>query len=510
MMHGPSSRILLGYLVLAGSANAQPSASAAARFLEQASWGPTTASIAEVQKLGFSPWIDSQFAAPLSPIPDVPPNTTGFHPLRPMQSQFFYNANTQPDQLRQRVAFALGQIWVVSGVKLNDAMEMTPYLRLLQKDAFTNYRQIMYDVTLSPSMGHYLDMVNNDKPNPAAGKGANENYAREILQLFTIGLVKLDDGGNVVKDAAGNPIDTYDQDTIEGFATAFTGWTYPPAPNAVSRVHNPPYWEGAMVGWDSNHDKTPKKLLNGVVLPAGQTIDKDLNGALDNIFAHTNVAPFVCRQLIQHLVTSSPSSAYVSDVVKVFRKSKGDMKMVVKAILLHKEARAGDDGPAPAAGEGHLREPVLFINGLLRSIGATVAVTNNLIDQGNNMGQNVYLPPTVFNYFAPGYQIGTTGINAPEFQILSTSTAMTRADFLNTLVYGGIAGVTYDLTPYANLAGNPGAMLDAYNTALLHGRMSTQMRTSILTAVNAQTTALAKAQAALYLIGSSWQYQVER
>jgi uncharacterized protein (DUF1800 family) len=501
--------------LLASSAGAQDqiTADAAARFLEQASWGPTPATIAQVQQMGFSAYVDSQFAAPISDYPDVPPGSNGREPVGPVQQQFFVNASGGSDQLRQRAAFALSQVWVVSALKLTTADQIVPYLRLLQQDAFANYATIMHDVTLSPSMGHYLDMVNNDKPGP--GREANENYARELLQLFTIGLSQLNDDGTLQLNN-GQPIPTYDQTVVQGFARAFTGWTYAPTPGTNSLTHNPAYFAAPMVPVNSTHDTGPKTLLDGAVLPGGtaRTAQLDLNDALANVFNHHNVAPFISRQLIQHLVTSNPSTSYVARVVTAWRSSGGDMKAVIKAILLDSEARAGDTGK-PVPGFGHLREPLLLINTLLRELNATVGINNGLAAQGNNMGQNVFYPASVFNFFSPGYRYLThfpgqvqVSTNAPEFQIQSTATTVNRTNFVNTLVYGTIAGVTLDFTPYLNLTS--AQLLDTLNQAMLHGTMSVQMRSSILNAVNAQTTAKARAQAALYLIASASQYQVER
>lgn len=487
----------------------QVTAGAAARFLEQASFGPTSESVARVQQLGFIRWIDEQFDSPPSAISEVPPAANGRAPLAPMQQEFYYNAVNGADQLRQRVAFALSQIWVVSGVKLTTADQMVPYLRLLQQDAFTNYRQIIGDVTLSPAMGRYLDMVNNLKPDPRTGRAADENYARELLQLFTIGLGELNQDGTVRKDSAGIPIPTYDQEQIEGFARAFTGWTFAPKPGAVSRNTNPAYWDAPMVPVEANHDKDAKPLLNGVTLPAGQNIQRDLNDALDNVFAHPNVAPFVSRQLIQRLVVSDPSPAYVERVSRIFRATGGDMKAVVKAILLDMDARAGDAGTKPTS-EGKLREPVLYIIGTLRAVGARVDHTNGLPARGSDLGQNVYLPPTVFNYFTPGYEIAGAGLNAPEFQILTGSTAMLRADFMNQLLYRAINGVAVDWTPWITAAGSASVLMDKVNSTFMRGAMSDEMWTSIARAVQAQSTARAKAQAAIYLAASSWQYQVQR
>jgi len=534
-----SSLFLIFMLVLSATgarsySGEMPSAIAAARFLQQASWGPTPATVAHIQDVGFDRYIEEQFLAPMSPITVPPPAANGRIPMRPVQDQFFYNAVHGGDQLRQRVMFALNQIWVVSGVKVKEAAAMVNYLQVLQKDAFANYSDVMYDVTLSPAMGYYLDMVNNDKPNPRTGKGANENYAREFMQLFTIGLVELSKDGTVIRDDSGSPVDTFTQENIEGFARAFTGWTYAPSPGATPRAHNPAIWNEPMVPWNNNHDTDSKALLNGVTLPPKQDAQQDLNDALNNVFMHPNVGPFVCRQLIQHLVTSNPSPAYVRRVTRVFdggarprpgrgnlellqrgndtraATARGDMKAVIKAILLDPEARAGDNGDADASpGEGHLREPVLFINGLLRALNATLSSENGLAPAGSEMGQNIYFPPTVFNYFAPDYEIPATTINAPEFQIFSPATAMVRADFVNNLIYGKIAGVAVDLAPFM---GQPDAdrMLDLLGDWLMWGRMPGNMRQAIRNAIDVAPTAKAKLQAAVYLICSSSQYQVQR
>ena len=512
-------------LVGATSAGGAPSAVAAARFLEQASWGATPASVADVQQLGFAAWLTQQMdpaKTPPSTIPPVSVDAKGNTSLRPVQDAFFANAVGGTDQLRQRVAFALAQIWVVSGVKLRPEA-IQPFLKLLQTDAFATYDKIMYDVTVSPAMGHYLDMVNNNKPTP--GHGADENYAREVLQLFTIGLFQLDWSGNVKIDpTTGQPIPTYTQDTIEGFANIFTGWTYAPKAGANSKFPNPANWDAPMVPFDANHAPGAKALLNGQVVNNGTgpgVAVKDLEDALSNIFNHPNVAPFISRQLIQHLVTSSPSPAYVKNVADVFTQTQGDMKAVIKAVLLDPEARAGDDGVTESV-SGHLSEPVLFINALLRELNASVAASNNLTNNASLLGQTIFYPPTVFNYFSPSYQIQITGssppatANAPEFELLSGASAQTRADFVNSVAFGKIGGVTVDLLSYITPLGTKPSpaqierMLQGLDTALLGGRMTSDMHDTVLTAVQAATTPKAMVQTAVYLIGSSWPYQVQR
>src|SRR5579863_2636570 len=265
----------------------------ASRFLDQASFGPDAPTVAHVQTVGLEGYLNEQFTAPVSPYPD--PATTGFG-INQVQARFFTNAVHGQDQLRQRVAFALGQIFVVSAIVEKTPTQLVPYLQILQNDAFGNFRALMNDVALSPTMGEYLNMANNDKADPARGTSANENFARELMQLFTIGLVQLNPDGTPML-ASGHPIPTYDQTTIQNFAKVYTGWTYPTRPGAVLRMHNPPYYTGPMVAFEANHDTTSKTLLNGLVLPPGQTAEQDLKAALDNIFNHPNVGPFVSTRL---------------------------------------------------------------------------------------------------------------------------------------------------------------------------------------------------------------------
>jgi uncharacterized protein (DUF1800 family) len=216
-------------------------------------------------------------------------------------------------------------------------------------------------------MGRYLDMVNNDKPDAVANTHANENYARELMQIFTLGTYLLNQDGTLKLDGSGNPQPTYAQADIQSFARAYTGWTYPTQPGSTLQKHNPVNWLGPMEAFDSNHDVAAKTLLRGTVLPAGQTSLQDLNGALDNIFNHPNLPPFVAKQLIQHLVTSNPSGAYVRRVADVFASGtyngfgngqRGDLQAVIAAILLDPEARRSDSPSTANAADGHLMEPI--------------------------------------------------------------------------------------------------------------------------------------------------------
>jgi len=493
-------------------------AEAADRFLGQATFGPTTALITQVQQSGFQGFLNQQFAlAPTAYATPAPSETN----VDQVQNRFFVHAITAPDQLRQRVAFALSEIFVVSGTTVANPTGYTQYLTALQNDAFTNYRQIMQDVTLSPVMGHYLDMVDNGKPT-ASTDHANENFAREMVQLFTIGTAMLNSDGSQQTDSTGEPIPTYSQATVEAFSLAYTGWTYPTAPGATPQEYNPPYWIGQMVADDANHDTTAKQLLqypgvaNGGALPAGQTAMEDLNGALDNIFNHPNVGPFICRQLIQHLVTSNPSPAYVQRIAAVFANNgsgvRGDMKAVVTAILLDSEARRGDDPSTANPGDGHLQEPVLFIAGIYRALGATTDGTNLPYFAGT-MGEPPLEAPSVFNFFSPSFMIPGTQLNGPEFQILTTATALARANFVNSFVYGTIPNTAVDFSPLAAQTSNPTQLLASLSALMMHGTMSSDMQSSIITAMQViepgSTQAKQQAQMALYLVATSSQYQVQ-
>jgi len=486
------------------------SASDAGRLLEQATFGPTPALVSHVQQVGISRFLDEQFAAPPAPYPDAP----DYHVQGPVEQQFFVNALTAQDQLRERVAFALSEMFVVSSVKINDANALLPYLRMLQKDVFGNYFDLLKDVTLSPTMGRYLDMVNNDKPDPARGTSPNENYAREIMQLFSIGVRQLNPDGTPKLDANGALIPNYDQDTIEGFSSTFTGWTFPTKPGATLARHNPAYYNGPMEVYASNHDPVAKTLLDGLVLPAGQSPDKDLDDALHNVFNHPNVGPFIGRQLIQHLVTSNPSPAYVARIAAVFADNgtgvRGDLQAVIRAILTDPEARR-DTPDSPDPNFGHLREPALYITSLLRALnGVTDGVTPRAYSA--RLGQEILHSPSVFNFFPPGYVIPGSTLQGPEFGLQDTANMAIKANFVSALAFGSLgSGTTVDLTPLVSVAADPSALLDGLNTLLLHGEMPTAMRATVLPALTAipDTQPKLRAQTGLYLVATSSWYQVQ-
>lgn len=485
---------------------------AAARFLEQATWGPTPASIAALEQLGISNWFKVQFEAKMSELPDQPilaSNGNSNTNLAPVQAAFFQNAVNGPDQLRQRVAFILSQIWVVSQISVHPAYAFPPYWRIFRNHAFGNYRDIIKAVTLSPAMGTYLNMANNNKGNTAKGTAANENYARELMQLFTLGLTELNPDGSPVLDENKNPVPTYNQAVVTSMAKVVTGWTYPLTPGATEKTNNPAYYFGQLFPVETEHDTTAKAIFNNITIPAGQSAEQDLESLLDALMAQPTMAPFVSEQLIQHMVTSNPSPGYIERVAQVFSSTHGDMKSVIAAILTDTEARAGDSSGAPVnANFGHLREPILFLANMARGLNGTVGASNSLSNYANELGENLFNAPSVFSYFSPQNRI-EGGLLGPEFQIYSTQTASYRADVVNTALYGSLdKSTTFDLSPFAAKAGTASGLVDYIGDVFLHSGMSSSLIQAATNAANAQTTATAKAQAALYVVLTSNEYQV--
>ena len=501
----PTSNILQ---VQVGSGNSGVTPAAAARLLEQSTFGPTPASIQHVQTVGMQAFLNEQYAATASTYPAPGANDD----ITVVKQRFFTNALTGQDQLRQRVAWSLAQTFVVSNQKIGDPSAFTSWMNMLQKDAFGNFSTLLNDVTLSPTMGHYLDMVRNDKPDPNSGAQPNENYAREILQLFSVGLAQLNPDGTPQVDGNGIPLPTYTQDTIIGFAHVFTGWAYPTKAGQTASFYNGEYYGGPMIPFDNHHDTGQKLLLNGVVLGSGGTTQSDLTAALQNIFTHPNVGPFISKQLIQHLVTSNPSPAYVSRVTAVFNDNgsgiRGDMKAVVNAILMDSEARRGDDPTQVQASDGHLKEPVLFMMNLLRATNAT-SDGANLQNYASDMKEEPFESPTVFNFYPPDNSIPGTTLLGPEFRIFNSTTAISRINFVNDLVYGSVSSTTKtDISAYVALASNPPELVDSLSNVLTHGPLSDGARNTIITTVTNLTDNTKRARTALYLIGSSSQFQV--
>jgi uncharacterized protein (DUF1800 family) len=397
---------------------------------------------------------------------------------------------------------------------------MVLFQNMLLADAFTNYRQIMGDVTLSPAMGQYLDVANNAMGNATAGTLANENYARELMQLFTIGTVMLNQDGSMQYDSNNLPIPTYLQPTITEFARVYTGWTYAPA------AGQPVAWgayitsNGPMVPYAAEHDSGSKQLLNGFVSPAGATPRQDLNNALDNVFNHPNAGPFVGKMLIQHLVKSNPSPAYVSRVAAAFNDNgqgvRGDMQATISAVLLDPEARANDNGGNDQISDGHLQEPALFIAGMVRAFGGQMTSQNYFPWDLFNMGQDLFDAPSVFNFYSPAFAVPRTTLLGPEFQIHTPNSAVWRANVVRSLfsqwsnpveTYG--PGTTVDVTAFVPLASTPATLVNALDLTLTHGTMPAPMKAAIVSAVTADTSPpLQKVEDACYLILTSSYYNV--
>ncbi len=570
------------------------------RFLEQSSWGQRgdDTDFNHLRAIGIPAYINEQLNMapqfvdsstdpkfslssdypfstpypqfyPASPAPACDSSTTCFrdnYTLYPLQKQFMLNALTQPDQLRQRVGFAFHKFIVVGGQQLNNNQPFwyASYLQTIDRNSFGNFRNMLYEVTLNPSMGEYLNMRGNSvisltNPTP------NENYAREIMQLFSIGVDSLNQDGTPVLDAQVNRIPTYDQTTITNLARVFTGWDLDANKTwsydggvtnfAVANYQDPMVPNGNRNRYDINQKTllTDIRSPNPVVIPAcgspcttgtsAQMLAADqayaissLGLAIDNLFYHPNTGPYVCAQLIHQLVTSNPSPAYVGRCSAAFANNgggvRGDLKAVITSILLDPEAR-GDVKTDP--NYGHLREPVLLMTHLLRAFNATdttktdgVLVSNSPNSFSTPLGQNVFNPPTVFSYFPADFYLPGTNLFAPEFGILDTSTSYARTNFINTLflVNGGngiaVNGTNRPVGTQINFAGfqalstTPQQLVDALNARLMHGTMSAQMNASIIATVTAitnatpATQALQRTQTAIYLVATSAQYQVER
>lgn len=551
------------------------------RLLEQATWGPKGdgSDVAHVQQVGVRAYLEEQFGEPvlnpskgsdfpdLTPVPDdsaqgCPVDSVGDpngtirnaclrdnYSVYPLQVQFNKNALTRQTQLRQRVAWALHQIFVVSQRDVPEPSWITPYLQALDRNALGNFRTLLAEVTLNPAMGEYLNMNQSVAGNP------NENYAREVLQLFSVGVNRLNLDGTPVLDSQGNPVPTYTQTTVNEFTRAFTGWTFnrapqTPLPAGATNFRDP------MVPRVANnaHDVGAKTLFSTNVAACQSTngtqnaacAQSDMNVALDAIFNHPNVGPFISKQLIQHLVTSNPTPAYVARVASVFNDdcnglypespcshARGNLKAVVRAILLDPEAR-GDAKTDPSY--GRLREPVQYINGILRALNAqsdgVLGERSSGGDLPGQLDQPIFQPPTVFSYYSPDYEVPGAKTLGPAFQILYTTTTIRRANVVNRLIYLGIVPGTNNPTgttltwaelnaiwDETNLTEDARAdkLVNVLDSRLLHGTMSAQMRASIKTAMlsispvsSDQFWRQRRSQMAAYLILTSPHYDVQR
>ncbi len=473
---------------------------AAGRLLEQAAFGPTPALLARVKTLGVDAWLAEQFAMPETPIAMAADNGV-------VRQQYLNRLSVAPDQLRQRVAYALSQILVISMNKNPYPAEVVPHLQMLSRHAFGNYRALLGDVAMSSQMGKYLDLANSNKPMVGANgrdvMGANENFARELLQLFSIGLVRLNPDGSTQRDAQGQPLPSYDQNTVAQLALALTGWTYAGAGN-----NNWENFTGPLVPREVNHDTRGKVVLH-CALPAGQGSVQEMNAALDCVFQHANVAPFVATRLIRGLVTSNPSPAYVRRVAQVFENSgsgvRGDLRATVRAILTDAEAR--NDGAS--TGSGRLKDAIFHIVSVVRAMGGSITTGNQFGWQLGQLGQMPLAPNSVFSFYSPLFRVPTSSLFGPEFQIYTPTEAVLRGNLMWQLLNEGSGSVVLDWSRYTALAGNVPALIDAVDQTLLYGRMPAAMRSALTQAVTAQSEARSRAITALYLTLLSGQQAVQ-
>ena len=519
-------------------AGGTPTPGDAARFLSQSTFGPNDALITKVQREGFEAFLGEQFAAPMSShrayveavvaaLPSPSPSATPNQPIvQHTRDAWWTHAIAGPDQLRQRVAFALHEILVVS---VNSAglggrpYALPTYYDVLVRNAFGNYRQLLEEITLNPAMGAYLNMLQSQKADPARGRLPNENYPRELLQLFSIGLYNLNLDGSLTLGSDGSPIATYQQDVILGMSAALTGWTYgqtgtPVFYPGVARQD----WRVPMVSIASYHDTNAKQILSGVALPAAQTAEQDLRTTLDTVFAHPNVGPFISRQLIQRLVTSNPSPGYVYRVASVFNNNgqgvRGDLKAVIRAILVDYDAR----GEARTSqGAGKQREPVLRVTNLLRAFKASSPSGRFSVRNAYaSLAQEAMFSPTVFNFFSPDYQrpgaIAAAGLKSPEFEITTETTVATTANFLRNAIYSYLGPnadrITLNISDDITLASDPTRLVDHLNGLFLANSMSPTMRNIMINAINQipATSPTERARTAIYLVINSPEYVIER
>ncbi len=521
----------------------------AVRLATQASFGNTEALAADIKTQGASKWITTQLTLANSryrsggngsvhqntsdtdycdqPAHSGPNCWRDNFSTTPLVWDFYRNASTQPDQLRQRVAFALQQIVVVSGTEAAGTYGFRNYNNALLDNAFGNYRQVLKKVALSPVMGDFLNNVNNDKSAP------NENFARELLQLFAVGTCLLNADGSL---RGGACAPTYDNDEVRAYAYALTGWTYP-AGGATPwgcwpTGTNCRYYGGDMVPVDAMHDGAERKLLSNVTLVAGHKAPAALEAVLDSLMAHPNTAPFIGKQLIQHLVSSNPSPAYVARVSAAFAAGKystfgtgqrGDLAATVAAVLLDPEARSA----TVIANGGKLRDPVLMFTSVLRGLNGRTDGDALSWWWGESLREHVFRPPSVFSFFSPTYPVAGTSLVGPSFGIHNASSALERLNFLTYLLeWGGSTpstdvpsaiGTQVDVSRFTSDAADAGKLVDRLSVIATGGPLPAATRAEIIKAVSWWTATtdstnwqINRAKTAAYLVFATPNYQVQR
>ncbi|KAA1189624.1 DUF1800 domain-containing protein [Pseudohalioglobus sediminis] len=506
---------------------------AAARLASRSTFGMNYAGIQEIHERGEAQWLEQQFRLPISRHDPLVAelmrrqSAGDFVELEERINQlqvvfrrlaWWQQSATAPDQLRQRVAYALSQIFVVSdglNTLLAQPHALSNYYDTLLKHAFGNYRDLLLAVTLHPSMGVYLSHLGNALADPEANRYPDENYAREVMQLFSIGLYELNLDGTEKRDDRGRLIPTYDNDDIREFARVFTGLTFGDSEGPFWRRE--PNFRVPMEMFEAFHDRESKRLLRGQVIPAGQAGMQDIEDAVDNLFQHPNVGPFIGRQLIQRLVTSNPSPAYVQRVAEAFNGldggERGDMRAVLRAVLLDPEATALPEIDGAA---GKLREPVLRLLAAVRQLNVSspdgfFANAGYALQQ--RIGQHPLSAPSVFNFYLPNHSplgdIGDAGLVAPEFQITNSTTVIAISNLLdeavlsdnwNDLPLPPFQPARANLDEYLALADDTAALLDRLDLVMAYGTLSPATRDSIRASIDQIEDLEIRVRAAIYLV----------
>ncbi|MEO5686662.1 MAG: DUF1800 family protein [Burkholderiaceae bacterium] len=512
---------------------AAPTQAEASRFLAQASMGSNRADIASVVSLGYAGWLDAQFALPVSDSRWDWLVAQGYSASTNKNSEAGFDATmwrkmlSAPDTLRQRITFALSEIWVIAidglvggGWKQFNA---AAWADMLEANAFGSYRAWLQQMSLSGAMGDFLTFRGSAKKNPVSGALPDENYARELMQLFTIGLVMLNaDGTTQLTAGASTP--TYALADITGLAPVFTGWEFDlQGQSAGAGTATPDFVKRPMIQVASRYETGAKTFLGTTIL-AGTDATTGLTKALDTIFAHQNVAPFFSRQLIQRLVTSNPTPAYVARIAAVFADDgtgvRGNLKAVVRALLLDAEARSATN----ATTYGKLREPILRFTGWARAFSVAspsgLWAVGDTSDSAKGLAQSPLRSPTVFNFFRPGYvppntALDTGALEAPEFQIANESSVVGCVNYLQKAVAGSIADLTPDYTSLAPIADDANALLTELNLVLAANQLSAATVATLATAVatmasGTDTTRRARINAALVLVLAAPEYIVQK
>ncbi len=494
------------------------------RLLSQTTYGPTLRDMDALKGTTAEQWIDAQMQLPATYLTHGLDNAN-INQWNEYVNVWWRHSVYAEDQLRNRVAFALSQILVVSGKSSLSEKQygLANYYDILMRNAFGNYRTLLEEVTLNPVMGEYLSMKGNRKPEPENNVRADENFARELLQLFTIGLDQLNPNGTVKRDADGVALPTYDQELIENYARVFTGWQFASADDF--RWPRKKDYITPMKAFPEFHDTDEKTLLNGIKVPAGQSAEQDLKIALDSVFNHPNVGPFISQQLIQRLVTSNPSPEYVRDVAAVFDSNvngeRGSLGSTVKAILMHREARLGAELYPNTFGK--VKEPLIRVTNLWRAFQPEhISSEFNYGWVHSELRQSPLNSPTVFNFYRPDYrQPGTLNmqdLKTPELQLIDESAIITLTNRLlastlwsnNYMSDPNSKAIAININHEMDLEPNPEKLVNHLNRIMLGGNMTPGLRAATLNLIENTNRASNKVVDAIFLIASSPEAAIQR